>query len=740
MAKQFSKTGIQTGLDIEAHHVTQSVDAFTGIDAYDVTLSGSLTVTGSATFVNSITGSSPLATLYGPTAAQILSGGEVELKGTDITLDASGDIFLDADGGNIAFKDGGTLRYNFLTDSTPTLSITGDFTLSGSQDLTFDAAGSNITFKSGSNLRYNFLLDTTPTLSVTGGDFTITGSDDIILNSAGNEIALEVPTGSGYISFADYSASSKDFKVYPYQTATTMSATDQSLLIEAVGEMTLSKTGTGPMTLKTEGVGHNIVLNSGKNTINYVQTGSGQFIISDQTINNHLVISPTQTPSFTAGFGGLEFYTTQAVTGIITLSSSADIILDADGSQIYMKDGGVDRLTFNLDSTPELDVTGDFTIDSSGDIALSADGDQITMDDGTTTRFTFNLDSTPELDVVGNFKIDSSGDIALSADGDQITMDDGTTTRFTFNLDTTPELDVVGDFKIDGTGDIELEGTDILLDASGDIILDPSGHVNVTGSNLWVGPTQGGATELGVYAVSGNVGGSFSKIAAFGREGGGAPGDGVGRMLLYNTGSGKVAALTAQIGGGSDSFLSGGGLAIGSSYQYSASITSYLLELDTDSAGKPTSNTWTITSDERLKTNIVTASLDICYDGIKNIPLKRFGYVEGFTKEPLYDEHKIGWIAQDVEAVFPKAVTTSSFTTWSTYTGSVPITGSAVGPEGETTTLYPGERYQDPLAGSVVIEDKKSLDSDQLMKMMFGAIQKLQEKVEALEAQISGSN
>ncbi len=110
------------------------------------------------------------------------------------------------------------------------------------------------------------------------------------------------------------------------------------------------------------------------------------------------------------------------------------------------------------------------------------------------------------------------------------------------------------------------------------------------------------------------------------------------------------------------------------------------------------------------------------------------------TKEPLYDHHKIGWIAQDVEAVFPKAVTTSSFTTWSTYTGSVAITGSIVGPEGETNTLYPGERYQDPLAGSVVIEDKKSLDSDQLMKMMFGAIQKLQEKVEALEAQISGSN
>ena len=47
MAKELSKVGIITGNDIEAHHVTQSVDAFTGLDAYDVTLSGSLEVTGS---------------------------------------------------------------------------------------------------------------------------------------------------------------------------------------------------------------------------------------------------------------------------------------------------------------------------------------------------------------------------------------------------------------------------------------------------------------------------------------------------------------------------------------------------------------------------------------------------------------------------------------------------------------------------------------------------------------------
>ena len=47
MAKQLSKAGIAEGSIVEAHHVTQSIDAFTGDVAYDITLSGSYTLTGS---------------------------------------------------------------------------------------------------------------------------------------------------------------------------------------------------------------------------------------------------------------------------------------------------------------------------------------------------------------------------------------------------------------------------------------------------------------------------------------------------------------------------------------------------------------------------------------------------------------------------------------------------------------------------------------------------------------------
>jgi hypothetical protein len=56
MANILSKTGITTGQTIQPFHVTQSVDAFTGTAAYDITISGSLTLTGSVSSFNGITG------------------------------------------------------------------------------------------------------------------------------------------------------------------------------------------------------------------------------------------------------------------------------------------------------------------------------------------------------------------------------------------------------------------------------------------------------------------------------------------------------------------------------------------------------------------------------------------------------------------------------------------------------------------------------------------------------------
>jgi len=123
----------------------------------------------------------------------------------------------------------------------------------------------------------------------------------------------------------------------------------------------------------------------------------------------------------------------------------------------------------------------------------------------------------------------------------------------------------------------------------------------------------------------------------------------------------------------------------------------YQLQLSTDSAAKPSTNTWTVASDERLKNDISLADIDRCYEIIKTLPLKRYTWKEEiYSYEQVSDRSKIGWIAQDVQTVFPKGVDT------------------------KTATFAPNGS-----ASEVVIEDCLSLNADQIYAAMYGAIQKL---------------
>jgi len=126
-----------------------------------------------------------------------------------------------------------------------------------------------------------------------------------------------------------------------------------------------------------------------------------------------------------------------------------DLYISNDGGDegITINDAGLVTISGDLDiasnmtiSDNEIDISsGDLTLDITGDIILSADGDQIKMDDGTTTRFTFNVDSTPSLDVTGIFTLagsalvrvegvgitlDSSADITIDAAGGCVNFDD----------------------------------------------------------------------------------------------------------------------------------------------------------------------------------------------------------------------------------------------------------------------------------------------------------------------------
>lgn len=129
------------------------------------------------------------------------------------------------------------------------------------------------------------------------------------------------------------------------------------------------------------------------------------------------------------------------------------------------------------------------------------------------------------------------------------------------------------------------------------------------------------------------------------------------------------------------------------------------LDLSTDSARKLTTNTWATGSDERVKENIEVADYNLCYENVKQLDLKRFKWNE--QKYPKVDDRNVlGFIAQDVEPIYPNAVKTG---------------------------------YEELPDGSV-IEDFKTLQVDQIYKMMYGALRKSIEKVETLETIIQQQN
>jgi hypothetical protein len=121
------------------------------------------------------------------------------------------------------------------------------------------------------------------------------------------------------------------------------------------------------------------------------------------------------------------------------------------------------------------------------------------------------------------------------------------------------------------------------------------------------------------------------------------------------------------------------------------------LELSTDSAKKLTTTTWTTGSDIRIKKDIINANIDRCYEIISNIKLKHYSWIDeiGYIVD---DKSQLGWIAQDVEVYFPKAINYSN---------------------------------------NYGYNDFRSLNADQLYKVMYGALQKVIEKCNSYESVIN---
>ena len=106
---------------------------------------------------------------------------------------------------------------------------------------------------------------------------------------------------------------------------------------------------------------------------------------------------------------------------------------------------------------------------------------------------------------------------------------------------------------------------------------------------------------------------------------------------------------------------------------------------------------WDGWSDSNMKTDIIDANLDICYENIKNMNLKKFRYKDEIESIDKTDKYRLGFIAQDLQKIFPKSV--------------------------KANTIKEGKFL--------------SLNLDQLNYTLYGAVQKIMKNMDTKDSQIS---
>jgi hypothetical protein len=125
-------------------------------------------------------------------------------------------------------------------------------------------------------------------------------------------------------------------------------------------------------------------------------------------------------------------------------------------------------------------------------------------------------------------------------------------------------------------------------------------------------------------------------------------------------------------------------------------------------------NVWAISSDERIKDDITEADYELCFNNINKLKLKRYKYKKGVNEIISKDKYRLGFIAQEVQDIFPKNV-----------------------------SIRPMSIYDENNEVIEVIEDCLSIDTEQINSTLYGAfkhsiklIQSQDDRIKELEAKM----
>jgi hypothetical protein len=227
-------------------------------------------------------------------------------------------------------------------------------------------------------------------------------------------------------------------------------------------------------------------------------------------------------------------------SGFIEIESSGAMTLDAQGN--FLIDG---------EGTVEIDSASSILLDAATDITLDAAGDQIYFKDAGSTRFTFNLDATPEIDVTGAFTLDCSSTCTIDSVTTTIKSDndlilEGADNSVRFNIGGTTDAVVLTSTKMnfDGVGEVEATGN-LTLDASANVLL------NAGVSNNYVDVYANGGNGADKYALrvmNSNTGTSADAIKA--EVGVNANAGNYVWFLACHTASGRMGTIRGDDAGG----------------------------------------------------------------------------------------------------------------------------------------------------------------------------------------------
>ena len=321
MAKTLSKTGITTNNTIEASHVTQSIDAFTGVDAYDITLSGSLAVTGSITgqpgIINQLTASFAIS-----------------------AISASHEIIKEVSSSHANVADTASGLFNTTSISIAHITASGGISSSGT------IVGSNL---SGTNTGDQNISN----LAITGSNVlfaNITSSGNI--SSSGNIIANNFTASN---AFHVQAGGQFEFTISASQFNMVNQAADKNLFF-------LTTTGTGGHHFGTNNVNSQVVIGTGGHITSSGNISASSNITADKILVNNLDVidtndgSPTEVrfgvdADLTAIEIGRSNDTTKTISLFGPVTASGDISSSAtstasfgtylgDGSQLSGISGG----------------------------------------------------------------------------------------------------------------------------------------------------------------------------------------------------------------------------------------------------------------------------------------------------------------------------------------------------------------------------------------------------------------